>query len=56
MRGGIIMKKYRIDIYAVSNPDLLLKREYKFFTSKEEAQAYARSIANGNFVDVNSVA
>lgn len=50
------MKKYRIDIYAVSNPDLLLKREYKFFSSPEAAQAYARSIANGNFVDVHSVA
>ena len=47
--------KFRIDIFKKDNPDALVKREYKMFKNEDEAKEYGRSIANGNFVDVNRV-
>lgn len=48
-------KKFRIDIYKKDNPDALIKREYKTCSSKEEAQKYGQSIADGNTVNVMEV-
>ena len=47
--------KFRIDIYKKDNPDALIKREYKTCNSKEEAQKYGQSIADGNTVNVMEV-
>lgn len=49
------MKKYRIDIYDKKNPDALKKREYKDFTSEDEAKKFGESIADGNTVNVMEV-
>ena len=48
-------KKFRIDVYKKGNPDALIKREYKTCNSKEEAQKYGQSIADGNTVNVMEV-
>ena len=49
------MKKYRIDVYAKWNADMLISRNYVCFMTEDEAIEYGNSIANGNTVNVVEV-
>lgn len=46
------MKKFRIDVYAKWNADMLISRNYVCFATEAEAHEYGYSIANGNIVNV----
>lgn len=46
------MKKFRIDVYAKWNADMLISRNYVCFMTEAEAYEYGNSIANGNIVNV----
>lgn len=46
------MKKFRIDVYAKWNTDMLISRNYVCFMTEAEAYEYGNSIANGNIVNV----
>jgi hypothetical protein len=49
------MKKYRIDVYAKFNPDMLVSRNYVWFHTEAEAVEFGNSIANGGIVNVMEV-
>lgn len=49
------MKKYRVDVYAKWNADMLISRNYVYFMTEAEAYEYGNSIANGNRVNVIEV-
>lgn len=46
------MTKFRIDVYAKWNADILVSRNYVSFSTEAEAYEYGKSIANGNIVNV----
>ena len=49
------MKKFRVDVYAKWNADMLIGRNYVYFATEAEAYEYGNSIANGNIVNVMGV-
>lgn len=49
------MKKYRIDVYATWNTDMLISRNYVSFKTEAEAYEYGKIVAKGNILNIIAV-